>query len=121
MKKPLYGLNDASRKFWLKVKKLFAEIGLKRLEGCIAVYFMLNKEGNLDGIVSTCVDYLDIVGSTSFVELITDKVSAVLDISKVEDDKFRFTGIDIRKMEDGIEISMDDYADSLEKIRDKKR
>ena len=27
LKKPLYGLNDASRKFWLKVKAVFAEFG----------------------------------------------------------------------------------------------
>ena len=59
-RKPLYGLNDASRIFWLKVKNLFAERGLKRLEGDEAVYYILNKEGNLDGIISTCVDDFDI-------------------------------------------------------------
>ena len=25
LKKPLYGLNDASRKFWLKVREIFAQ------------------------------------------------------------------------------------------------
>ena len=44
------------------------------------------------------------------------KVSAVLDVLKVEDDRFRFTGIDISKTEDGIEISMEDYAESWEEI-----
>ena len=29
MKKPLYRLNDASRKFWLGVKTTFKEIGLR--------------------------------------------------------------------------------------------
>ena len=29
LKKPLYGLNDALRKFWLRVKELFAELGLQ--------------------------------------------------------------------------------------------
>ena len=33
LRKPLYGLNDASRKFWLRVKEVFTDIGLKRLEG----------------------------------------------------------------------------------------
>ena len=37
LKKPLYGLNDASRKFWLRVKELFAALGLQRLEGGEAV------------------------------------------------------------------------------------
>ena len=30
LNKPLYGLNDASRKFWLKVKNVFKDKGLKR-------------------------------------------------------------------------------------------
>ena len=38
LKKPLYGLNDASRKFWLRVKKVFEEIGMKRLDGDEAFY-----------------------------------------------------------------------------------
>ena len=32
LKMPLYGLNDASRKFWLRVKDLFGELLLQRLE-----------------------------------------------------------------------------------------
>ena len=39
LRKPLYGLNDASRKFWLKVKQVFNEIGMKRLDGDEAFYF----------------------------------------------------------------------------------
>ena len=116
LKKSLYGLNDSSRKFLLKVKNLFTDIGLKRLEGDEAVYYMLNKESNLDGIISTCVDDFDIVGTENFVDLITKRVSKKLDVSKVEDEKFRFTGIDIKKVDDGIEISMEDYAESLEEI-----
>ena len=82
----MYGLNDASRKFWLKVKNLFADIGLKRLEGNEAVYYMLNNKGNLDGMISTCVDDFDIAGTENFVDLITKRVSKELDVSKVEDD-----------------------------------
>ena len=33
LRKPLYGLNDASRKFWLKVKEVFDECKLKILDG----------------------------------------------------------------------------------------
>ena len=38
LKKPLYGLNDASRKFWLKVREVFDECGLKILNGDEAFY-----------------------------------------------------------------------------------
>ena len=37
-------------------------------------------------------------------------------MSKIEKDCFRFTGLDIKKVKDGIEVSMKDYAESLEDI-----
>ena len=39
-------------------------------------------------------------------------------MSTVEDDCFRFTGIDVEKVENGVEISMDEYARSLEDIKE---
>ena len=40
LKKPLYGLNDASRKLWLKVKEIFLELGLKVMDGNEALYYL---------------------------------------------------------------------------------
>ena len=48
--------------------------------------------------------------------MVTEEIRKALDISKVEDSKFRFTGIDVEQFDDRIEISMDDYAASLEDI-----
>ena len=31
--KPLYGLDDASRKFWLRMKEIFQDMGMKILPG----------------------------------------------------------------------------------------
>ncbi len=51
LKKPLYGLNDASRKFWLRVKNIFKELGLRKLDGDKAVYYMIGEKGDLEGMV----------------------------------------------------------------------
>ena len=51
LKKPLYGLNDASRKFWLRVKELFAELGLQRLEGNEAIYYRKDRNGDFEDII----------------------------------------------------------------------
>ena len=91
LKKPLYRLNDTLGKFWLKVKNLFLEMGLKRLDGDEAIYYMINEKGGLKGMVSTCVDNFDLAATQGF-------VSAPLDVSKVEDDSFRFKGIYIMKV-----------------------
>ena len=45
LKKPLYGLIDASRKFWLRVKNILKKIGLRKLDGDEAVYYMIGEKG----------------------------------------------------------------------------
>ena len=37
-------------------------------------------------------------GRKKFVEMITKEISRVLDVSTVESDYFRFTGIDVKKV-----------------------
>ena len=117
LKKPLYGLNDTSRRFWLRVKSIFKEIGLRKLDGDEGVYYKLNKEGYLAGMVSTHVDDFDVAGKNKFVEMLTKDISKVLDVTTVESDCFRLTGIHVEKVKGGIEISMEDYAKSLEDIQ----
>lgn len=80
------------------------------------MHYKKDEFGKLEGMVSTCVDDIYIAGYLCFVKIITEKVSEVLDVLKVEDGKFRYTGIDIKKVGDGIEISMNEYAESLEEI-----
>ena len=112
LKKPLYGLNDASRKFWLRVKKAFADFGLRRIEGDEALYFKRDEEGRLEGMISTHVDDFNMAGTDNFLETITEKIKGTLDVSKVEDTKFQFTGIDVEKRNGSIKISMNDYTAS---------
>ena len=40
LKKPLYGLDDASRKFWLKVKETLVVLGLKMIPGDETCYYL---------------------------------------------------------------------------------
>ena len=40
LKKPLYGLDDASRKFWLHVKEVLLKVGMKVMEGDKALYYL---------------------------------------------------------------------------------
>ena len=67
------------------------------------------------------MDDYDLAGKERFVDKVTEEIRKALDVSTVGDDCFHFTGIDVRKVKDGIEISMEDYAKSLEEmVRDAK-
>ena len=80
LKKPLYGLNDVSRKFWLRVKSVFKEIGLKRLEGDKAFYYKHDEKGNLEGIISTHVDDFNMAGGDNFIKMVMEKIKVTLDV-----------------------------------------
>ena len=60
-------------------------------------------------MISSHVDDFNIAGNDYFIESITEKIKNDLEISKIEDNEFHFTGIDIKKMNNCIQISMEDY------------
>ena len=115
--KPLYGLKDASRKFWLKVREIFKKEELKIVKGDEAFYFT-HRDNELVGMIMTHVDDFVIAGKEDYLEKIGGKIRTNLMVSKVEKDKFHFTGIDIERTEDGIRMSMEDYAGSISEIEE---
>ena len=70
------------------------------------------------GSVLTHVDDFLIAGSPDFIKKLTDAIEKNLTISKIEDNEFRFAGIDIKKEASGITISMEDCAKSMEEVTD---
>ena len=106
LKKPLYGLNDASCKFWLKVREVFDECKLRILDGDEAFYFRHDENGNLEGMVSSHVDDFILAGTEKFLEEITSKIVQKLEISKLEDNEFRFTRMDVKKDGNLIVVNM---------------
>ena len=109
---PLYGLDDTSRKFWLRVKEVMKKIGLKVMQGNEAIYYLHKGDKSISAVI-THVDDFTLAGTDEFVKKILEVVGKELTIFKIEEDKFRYTGIDVTTVEDGIQIEMDDYVDSL--------
>ena len=93
------------------------ELGLKTIHSDEAFYYS-TVNGKLQGAILTHVDYFYIAGTPDFVKKIIEHIGKELTMSKIEEDCFRFTGLDIKKVDDGIEVSMKDYAESLEVIKE---
>ena len=80
--RPLYGLDDASQKFWLRVKEILITMGLKVMDGDKAFYY-LHKNGQLQGAVLTHVDDFNLAGMDEFVAKVISKGEKQLTVSKV--------------------------------------
>ena len=84
LKKLLYGLDDASRKFWLQVRDEFLnKLHLKTIEGDEAFYYK-QVDGDFQGAVLTHVDDFELTGTTDFVEELLEVVEKELTVLKVK-------------------------------------
>ena len=93
------------------------QMGLKVMDSDEAFYF-LHKDGFLKGAVLIHVDDFNLARNEKFVDDILEVVDQQLTVSKVEKNKFRFTGLDNTIVEDEIKIVMDDYMNSLKEIHE---
>ena len=74
LRKPLYGLDDASRKFWLWVRDVFMnKLHLKTIEGD-EVFYYRNVDGDFHGAVLSHIDDFELKGTNDFVDKILDVV-----------------------------------------------
>ena len=70
------------------------------------------------GLILSHVDDFTIAGTLEFVKRIVTGIQERFTVSKVEEDNFRFTGLDVKTKNGKIEISMEDYAESIKEIKE---
>ena len=63
------------------------------------------------------VDDFTIAGEEEFVKRIVKGISEKFTVSKVEENEFRFTGLDVKAEKGKIEVSIEDSAKSVEPIK----
>ena len=90
---------------------------MKVMEGDKACYYLL-RDSSLQGCVITHIDDFTLAGTPDFIKEVLEMIERELTISKIERDNFCFTGLDISTVEDGFEIGMADYVDSLTDIKE---
>ena len=78
----------------------------------------MNLDGNLHGAVITHVDDFNLARTAEFIEKVISVIEEELTVSKIEKDVFRLIGLDVKVVEEGVEILMEDYSQSLKDITD---
>jgi len=115
LKKCIYGLADASRYWYLKVKEELSKLGGKPslLDQGIFYFYKANK---LIGVILLFVDDLLWSGEQSFYETIR-KIKTIFQIGTEHKEAFKYIGINMKQNEDkSITIDQISYADSIPTI-----
>ena len=112
LNKCLYGLNDASRKWFEEMERRFDELGFHKSCQDPALY-IYKKKGKILGIVALHVDDFMHAGDDNFRKNIMPKLLKGLVVGSTEETEFTYTGFTITQDSKGITIDQDAYLDSI--------
>ena len=116
LKKCVYGLNDAARKWYFTVKTLLLNMNCIQLKtDPAAFYYYSNNE--LVGIFLMHVDDFIWGGTTWFENSIVGKVRDKFKIKEQNCNVFRYIGMSIEQCKDGVNIHQNDYYNTLQPIK----
>ena len=111
LQKVVYGLNDASRSWYLKVKEVLDNLGMKPSNLDKSVF--IPKTDGLDGYIVIHVDDLLFFGSVDFMKKIMDPFKSMFKISKEEKDAFKYVGIKLSQEDTKIKMDQNQYMEKL--------
>ncbi len=95
-----YGLTDAARRWYLKLKETLLDCELMMCEVEPAVFYMRDSKEVLKGIMVTHVDDFLFAGEGKFLEAVYEIIRKIK-IGKTKESSFKFCGLDISSEKDG--------------------
>ena len=102
--KPCYGLDDASRKWFLSFKSCLLDLGFRQSKREICLFYYMMEE-KLEGFLMFHVDDVLSAGSEKFLPIL-EKLRAKYKFGRIERRSFVFTGLNIHQ-DENMEITVD--------------
>ena len=112
LNKCLYGLKDASRKWYLRVVTKLKELDFQTSKYDSGLFFLI-KDGELIGIVALHVDDFLHAGNQYFNSTILTQLLGCFKVGKSEEREFMYTGFYLKQSNDGIQIDQNKYVQNV--------
>ena len=117
LNKPVYGLSDASMRFYKRLKCELEKLGMK-VSSVDPALFYYKKDGVLHGIAVVHVDDILYGGSQQFTLDVISILRTVFELSSDETDlmNIKYLGLDISCFENKITVSLTNYIAGIEDL-----
>ena len=112
LNKCLYGLKDASRKWYLRVVEKLKELGFQTSKYDSGLFFLI-KDGKMIGIVALHVDDFLHAGSKYFNDVILTQLLGCFKVGKSEKKEFMYTGFQLSQNKEGIKLDQHKYVKNV--------
>ena len=115
LKKTVYGLCDAARAWYLRVRDelISLKVVMCSLDNTLFMWFY---DGHLEGIICIYVDDFLWAGTERFKRLVIAKLHENFLIGSSESAAFKYVGLNISSIQDGVLVDQRQYIASLETI-----
>ena len=115
LKRFIYGLNDAPRAWYNKVKSEFKKLGavLSKYDNSL---FMWHKDGQLVGILVCHVDDFTFAGTADWDRNVIGEIKRQFKISACYVNSFKYIGLTVEQFDDEISVSQDKYISEIDPI-----
>ena len=114
LRKSVYGLNDASRNWYLRLREELINLGATPIQLDQGI-FCWYRNSTLVGLMVCFVDDILYGGDPSFAKVIS-RLKEQFKVGTENEEKFHYIGINIKQFKDSIVISQSDYVENLELI-----
>ena len=115
LNKSVYGLGDAPRKFYLKVRKELLSMKMEASKADPALFFK-RENGKTIGVVSAHVDDFYYGGTDAFCEELMSKIKSVFHLSSEYCTTFKYVGFNVAQQNGTIVFDQKDYLKNLTPI-----
>ena len=115
LKRCIYGLNDAPRAWYDKVKRVLREFGGKPSMYDNAL-FMWHDNNKLIGILAMHVDDFVYGGSSAFEVTVIIEMKKKLRVGSHESGSFKYLGLNVKQSVEDIKIDQIEYSNRIEEI-----
>ena len=116
LNKSVYGLDDASRKFYLKVKKELLSLEMEQSKSDPALFFK-RCNGKTTGVVCTHVDDFFYGGTDEFCDSLMKKIKSVFLLSSESCRTFKYVGFNVLQHNDKVIYDQKDYLKNITPIK----
>lgn len=111
----VYGLSDAPRAWYLRVKEVLISLGAQCCKHDAGLFYW-HKDGCLCGLIVIHVDDFFWGGDNCFVNQVIQPFKNTFEIGTEETGSFKYLGLHITQSKKGIEIEQSKYCQSLKPI-----
>ena len=118
LRKCIYGLNDAPRYWYRKVKEVLLKLGgvVSTYDNALYLWYDALDGNHLMGVLVSHVDDFAFCGSVKFHDTVIDELKTTFYISVHETGSFKYLGLSVNQDSDGVSIHQDSYVSSIASI-----